>query len=390
MKMRKFQNFIAASLGALLFVSTTCASSVMSFAAEESVQQEANDADNGHKLGGGYAVSGQIGSVGYATTIYDATNGLPTSDANFILGASDGYVWIGSYGGIIRYDGTVFEKITSSEGLTSGRGLFEDSKGRIWVGTNDNGVIVLNGEKVTWITYKEGLPASSIRIFAEDNDGNVYIGTTTGVCFADENLTIHELYDARVNEERILSLHNDSDGVIYGQTKNGLIFTIEDKKITRCFSSQELGMENRISSILTDPKKDGYLYIGTEGSEIYYGQFGQSASEMAHISVAPLNSVHWLNYDCERVWISSINQLGYLDEKGSFNLVKDLPVDSGIEMVTSDYQGNLWVASSTQGAMKIVTSNVPKDRPSKGCGKYYLPHGRHFICGIKRGTQYPR
>ena len=38
-------------------------------------------------------------------------------------------------------------------------------------------------------------------------------------------------------------------------------------------------------------------------------------------------------------------------------MIEHLPVDSGIEMTTSDYQGNLWVASSTQGAMKIVTNN---------------------------------
>ena len=357
MKKRQIHNFIAASIGVIVCALTVCAGSVMSFATEQSASQESTENESMPKLGGGYAVSGQIGSVGYATKVYDATNGLPTSDANYILGASDGYVWIGSYGGIIRYDGTGFEKITSSEGLTSGRGLFEDSKGRIWVGTNDNGVIVLDGEKVTWITYKEGLPSSSIRVFAEDNEGNVYIGTTAGVCYADSRLTIHEINDSRINEERVLCLSTDSEGVIYGQTKNGLVFCIKDKLVNKCYSSQQLGMENRISTILTDPARDGYVYIGTEGSEVYYGQFGESAGKMAHISVAPLNNVHWLNYDCERIWVSSPNQLGYLDLNDSFHLVKDLPVDSGIEMATSDYQGNIWVASSTQGVMKIVTSN---------------------------------
>ncbi|MDE6579071.1 MAG: hypothetical protein K2K41_00865, partial [Ruminiclostridium sp.] len=39
---------------------------------------------------------------------YDNTNGLPTSEANTVLQTSDGYVWIGSYGGLIRYDGISF------------------------------------------------------------------------------------------------------------------------------------------------------------------------------------------------------------------------------------------------------------------------------------------
>ena len=56
--------------------------------------------------GGGYAATSQIENAGYTSVIYDATNGLPTSDANFILGASDGYVCttaiIGRMGGRIR------------------------------------------------------------------------------------------------------------------------------------------------------------------------------------------------------------------------------------------------------------------------------------------------
>ena len=45
-------------------------------------------------FGGGYAASGQINDAGYVTQLYDATNGLPTSDANYILGSSDGFIWV--------------------------------------------------------------------------------------------------------------------------------------------------------------------------------------------------------------------------------------------------------------------------------------------------------
>lgn len=356
MEKRAIQNFIAASLGVLILIAGVYCDCFDSAASDSSsLVMEADE--NTQRLGGGYAVSGQLGSAGYATQVYDATNGLPTSDANCVLGASDGYIWIGSYSGIIRYDGSVFEKITTSDGLTSARGMFEDSRGRIWVGTNDNGVVVLDGEKATWITYKEGLPSSSIRSFAEDGEGNVYIGTTAGICFADASLVIHNIEDDRINEERVLSLYSDSQGTIYGQTKNGIVFSVEDQVINLCYSSRELGLENRISNILSDPARDGYVYFGTEGSDLYYGRFGDPVGQLRHISVAPLDSIHWINYDCGRIWVSSISQLGYLDVDNSFNLINDLPVDSGIEMATSDYQGNIWIASSTQGVMKLVTSN---------------------------------
>ena len=177
--------------------------------------------------GGGYAVTKQFSDVGYTSKIYDATNGLPTSDANYILGSRNGNIWIGGYSGIIRYDGNVFERMPTNNGLTSGRAFFEDSSQRIWVGTNDNGVVVIDGENIRQYTYRDGLPSSSIRHYAEDNEGNVFIATTTGLAFVKENGLLYQLSDSVLNKERILKLEADSSGRIFGQTSNGIVFAIK-------------------------------------------------------------------------------------------------------------------------------------------------------------------
>ena len=135
---------------------------------------EVNATESDSTRGGGYAATGRLRGVGFTSKLYDATNGMPTSEANYILGSTDGYVWIASYSGIIRYDGTVFERMPSTNGLTNGRVLFEDSRKRIWVGTNDNGVVVMDGYDCVRFEKGEGLASSSIRTFAEDSDGNIY------------------------------------------------------------------------------------------------------------------------------------------------------------------------------------------------------------------------
>lgn len=191
------------------------ASSVSQQSTDDSVQQV--------HVGGGYAVSGQIEGVGYTSKLYDATNGLPTSDANYILGSSDGYIWIGGYSGIIRYDGSVFERMDASEGLTSGRVIFEDSKKRLWFGTNDNGVVMLDNGVSTRFTYKEGLQSSSIRSFAQDSVGRVFIGSTDGVAYVDESMTLNVIDDERINDEIIEDMSSDIDGVIYGRTRDGAV-----------------------------------------------------------------------------------------------------------------------------------------------------------------------
>ncbi len=306
--------------------------------------------------GGGYAATGQIPNVSYTAEIYDASNALPTSDAMFVMGSESGYMWIGGYSGVIRYDGSTFDRIDTVDGLTSARGIFEDSRGRIWVGTNDNGVVVMDGDDSIHFTYKEGLPSSSIRNFAEDDRGNIFVGTTSGACYVDLSNKVNALKDTSFSEERVDRLVSDSDGRIYGKTSSGTAFAIDDCNVTEVYSSSDLHME-KISAILADPNEPGMVYIGDEGGVIYYGRFGDKAENMKKISTLPITDIYWLNYDCGRVWVSGPGAIGFVDEWGKFKLLGNIPMDSGIEMMTSDYQGNMWVASSTQGVMKIVANN---------------------------------
>ena len=306
--------------------------------------------------GGGYAASKQIKNVGYTSTIYDAMNGLPTSDANCILCSKDGYVWIGGYSGIIRYDGTTFERLSVGTGLTSGRAIFEDSKGRFWIGTNDNGVVLIDGQKNKHYTYKDGLSSSSIRSFAEDKYGNIFIGTTSGLAYINSNGLLYHLHDTRINEEEISKLETDSDGTIYGQTYSGIVFAIQDGIVKEFYTSADLEME-RIASILADPFVPGKVYLCCDSGVIYYGDFGKKSSQLTKIDISPIKNVQCMSYECDRVWFCSSSQVGYLDKSNKINIVQNLPMTSSIGSITSDYQGNIWCTSSAQGVMKIVANN---------------------------------
>lgn len=337
---------------------------------------------------GGYAVTKQISGTGYTCQIYDATNGLQTSDANYILGSKDGYVWICGYNGIIRYDGTTFERYPTSTGLTNGRAFFEDSKGRIWVGTNDNGVVVINGENTKHFTYKDGLPSSSIRNFAEDKYGNIFIATTAGLAYVNGNGLLYRFHDMRINEERILKLDTDSNGTIYGHSSNGIVFALEDGKITELYTSSDLQM-NRITTLLADPLYEGKVYLCCEDGTIYYGDFGNKSFQMQKIDISPIKSVQWITYICNRVWLCSTNQIAYLDTDNKLNIVSNIPMTGSIEMITSDYQGNIWACSSAQGVMKIVANNFidiskEADLPEKTVNTTCLHNGLLYI-GTERG-----
>ncbi len=348
-----------------------------------------NTEEKVHHGGGGYAASNQLEGFGYTTKIYDSTNGLPTSDANYILCSDYGYIWFGGYSGIIRYDGSGFERLDSYDGLTSGRTIFQDSKGQIWVGTNDNGVVVLDEQRNRkQITDKDGLPSRCIRSIVEDGKGNFIIGTSEGVAFIDKNETITHIDDNRIDSGKVIRLTCDAAGDVYGYCDNGYAFHLKDGKLIKILKGSDLGIEN-ITTLIANPNEVGKVYIGTNSGNIYYGDFGTTKLNLKRIDADPLDVVYWISYDCGRIWASSRNYIGYIDDKDNFSALTDLPMDTDIEMLTSDYQGNLWIASSTQGVMKIVACNFYNITKDYECNDYvvystYLYNNRLYI-GCENG-----
>ena len=348
----KKQGFrISALIAAGLLACSLCTTT--SFAADASENRTAT-----HKIvGGGYAVTGQLQGVGYTTEVYDATNGLPTSDANCVFAASDGYIWVGGYSGILRYDGNTFERLDSTSGLTSGRVIFEDDKKRLWIGTNDNGIVILDGKKQTRITYKEGLPSSSIRGIAQGADGNIVVATSNGMVVIDDTMSIKQIDDPSINNQYISRMTCDSKGKVYVSTKNGDAVRIEKGKVTATYSATKLGI-SPISVVYPDPNESYNLYIGTTDGMLYRGNPDTGTRGLKRINISPIeDEITCITYACRRIWICALSGTGYLDKTGAFRLIKNIPLNNSIEMMVPDYQGNLWYASSRQGVMKIVSSN---------------------------------
>ena len=106
--------------------------------------------------------SEEVNEPGYVRTVFNMTNGLPTDEANAVLQTDDGYLWIGSYGGLLRYDGSTFRNFSAEGAIAtpSISRLFEDSAGNLWIGSSDSGVFVYDGE-----TFKAVLCTEKIRIF---------------------------------------------------------------------------------------------------------------------------------------------------------------------------------------------------------------------------------
>ncbi|MGI6264507.1 MAG: HD domain-containing phosphohydrolase [Acutalibacteraceae bacterium] len=290
--------------------------------------------------------------TGYTAVLYDSTGGLPTSEANAIVQSEEGFIWIGNYSGLIRYDGNTFYRYPSSTGVASVMCLYVDSRNRLWVGTNDSGAAMLEGEDFTFYDRDAGLRSLSVRAITEDAAGNILIGTTMGLGYIDRNGGAHPINDPQIDAEYICELVAGSNGVIYGVTNSGGVFTVENRRVTGYYQPEDMGMGS-VNAVYPDPDREGYVFLGTQESEVYHGNLGANMAGGERIDISPLFNVNNIRCYGGRVWLCADNGIGFLND-GKCVALQNLPMTNSIDRMLVDHEENLWFCSSRQGVMKIV------------------------------------
>lgn len=114
----------------------------------------------------------------YQVDHWTTDNGLPQNTVRNVLQTRDGYLWLATYDGLVRFDGvrfTIFNK-SNTPGLNSNRflALGEDRHGTLWAGTEDGGVTAYRDGVFKTYTTADGLISNSIGIIRIDGNGEFY------------------------------------------------------------------------------------------------------------------------------------------------------------------------------------------------------------------------
>ena len=298
--------------------------------------------------------SAEINYGDYVQTIYSSSNGLPCGEANDIVQTNDGILWIGTYAGLYRYNGREFRWMDQYDSVRNVNCMYVDEEGRLWIGTNDNGLtILINEEVVNVVDQSLGLPANSVRSIIRSSDGYYYIGTTSSMQVLTLNCGLKIL-----NTLREVSYADDSAaddrGHVAVVNSSGTLFLMSGGRIL-C-SRQMTGGGEVYKSCTFD--EEGHLLVGTTGQQICVYDISKGYFELLRvIPTQELKSIKALYYlENGTLFITADNGIGYLDGAGKIRKINTNEFNNSIDNMQMDYQGNLWFTSSRLGLLRLAPS----------------------------------
>ena len=291
----------------------------------------------------------------YVQTTYSSQNGLPCGEANDIAQTNDGILWIGTYAGLYRYNGREFRWMDGYESVRNVNCLYVDEGGRLWIGTNDNGLsICINERIVNVVDQSRGLPANSVRSIIQSSDGYYYVGTTSSmqVLSLSNGLkrvnTLHEINYA----DKVAA---DLAGHVAAVTADGRMFLMEKGQILSSIRLPE--GEEVFNCVCFDP--DGVLLAGTSTNRIFVFDVSRHRFDELTIRECPgvkhINDLYYL--DNGELFISADNGVGHISRDSDFEHINTNDFNNSIDNMLIDYQGNLWFTSSRLGLLRMAPSS---------------------------------
>lgn len=307
----------------------------------------------------------------YAFVTYSTEQGLPQTQVTAITQDSMGYLWVGTLGGLAKFNGASFTTYSSNNGLLNNRittlSYFE---GTIWVG-HDGGISFIRNEKITRIPFQgndKSRNVSAILRFGKE----LIVTSNGGGLFRLENNQLVHVNIGNADSDRIRGAYV-ADNKLYLATRAGVLVS-DDARHFKLFDDLP---DYNFSGIIGN---DNYRFYSTYSDGLY--RYSEQSGKYVHYSAESLrHNVFGCYVDkASTVWLITEEGIVYIKENGMISFLNEkngLPVDM-ISAFFEDKDGNLWIGSSGKGIFRFPGVNFTFLDQSTGLLSDL------FVCGFQK------
>jgi ligand-binding sensor domain-containing protein len=293
----------------------------------------------------------------FGVDFWTADKGLPSVAVNKVLQSRNNYIWLGTYDGLLRFDGATFmlynsgnvNSFTINDVIT----MHEDRKGSLWIGTNGGGLLKYSDNHFR----KNGGSAyqnETIYCIFEDHDGTIWAGAKNGIIKVGKGkVGYHKI----PNFDKVIAtaIYQDRENNMwFGTQKNGIIFVQDSTQEVINFGVADKLVDERVTAIYQD--RNSRIWVGTEAGLFQYQQKDSTFSSFDFNGKLPPNTrINTIYEDMQgSLWIGTTDGLCRY-HKNNINVltvVEGLP-DNDIRSITADQEGCLWIGTYRAGLMRI-------------------------------------
>lgn len=332
----------------------------------------------------------------WVTRVWQTDDGLPDNRIASVLQTADGYLWVATLGGLMRFDGMEFEEqptfpLTKLSNQNV-RGLLQDRRGRVWMVMDLGMVLCVDGSQVTKFDINEAGGNSALRAMAEDGEGSVWIVRRNAVLrirdgrvepFGEKDglpsgdyawgavSSSGEFWFARgphVGVFRAGTFHErftlDAANLCLAPARDGSMWIVTPTQILKCRGDEAPRVVGRFSSRMVVrtalEDRDGALWIGTTSAGLLrWCDSGIESVEVPRPQVSALAEDRegnlWAGTDGGGVCRVRTRAIGYVGDASG------LPKEAA-KTLCQDAEGHLWavlqygsLASECGGQWHVMT-----------------------------------
>jgi ligand-binding sensor domain-containing protein/signal transduction histidine kinase len=281
-------------------------------------------------------------------------SGIPMNSVPCMAQTRDGYLWLGTFEGLCRFDGlrfAVFDKSNTPQILNNGMLVMaKAADGALWIGT-PNGLLCLRGGRFRNYTVADGLPGDFILSLCFDPQGVLWVGTTRGLGRFQDGSFTHGDPGPGGGASYVSALSADRSGVLWLGTSTGLFSYIDGRFTAHDLPGGIAG--NTVWSLCA--ARDGTLWVGTAGGGLFalrgsalraFGRRDGLASNDIRVIFEDSHGTLWVGTDgggLSRLEGRTFSCLG--NEHGLSN--------DSVRALVEDREGSLWVGTTGGGLCRL-------------------------------------
>jgi ligand-binding sensor domain-containing protein/two-component sensor histidine kinase len=288
----------------------------------------------------------------YGVDFWREAEGLPQSRIRSILQSRDGYLWLGTDNGLVRFNGADFTAFTVESGSLRDNevwALQEDDYGGLWIGTYGGGLTLYKDGRFKTYTTNDGLPDDVIRRLAKDREGNIWLTTSNGAArFSRGVFTQFTTRDGLTDNSVTALCANSSQGVLIA-TGNTLHRFVNGKfEVVTGLIEKDDG---QITQLLA--ASDGSVWIGLYGKVKHWKDGSFVRYSWPHGRTSRISQLH--EDPQHTIWIATEHGISRLRD-GAFQDVElgDRTTNLGVVYsLYGDREGNIWIGFQSNGLGRL-------------------------------------